>query len=88
LDSAYTPVRLAETYQGATYDRQAELRADLNRLTAVARETGVAAQDWGYLALEEVARYREAMRAYRSALVAAGLLPELPQHAGYIWMPL
>jgi hypothetical protein len=53
-------------------------REDHDRLVHLAQEQGFRAQDWGWMAVEEVQRYRYAVQTYRQALVDLGALRELP----------
>jgi hypothetical protein len=79
----------APTFMPATETRpyplhmQGELAPDRQRLSDLAKELGYQVKDWPFLALEELARYRDAMHSYRQALVDLGELGELP-----VWAPL
>ncbi len=51
---------------------------DRKRLGDLAKELGYEISAWSYLALEDLARWREAARRYRQALVDLGMIRPLP----------
>jgi hypothetical protein len=63
--------------------KQAELAPDRERLTELAKALDLQPDAWRWLALEQLALYRDAARQYRDALVELDALHPLPN-----WVPL